>query len=407
MLDGEKYAHLRDEAVPAVPILLGPEAVDVLGAVVGPQGGTLKSIGINQIRYVPGRSILVRYKADVAWKDGRSSRESLVASAGIDVPDDVPVLAAGDVEVALWAYPNDPFLPGLPIAADPQRTRRLLSQLGVETRKTRLRLRSYRPTRRAVIEVTTPQARIYLKVVRPDRVADLQQKHTALAGALPVPHSHGWNADLGLVALQSLPGKPLRKAMESGSRRLPAAQQFISLLDSFPEAMPVSDRVTGPDERTEFYARLLKVVTPELTQRIDAIVEQTKIDDSAERVPVHGDFHSSQLLTRGTDIVGLIDVDTAGVGERRNDLAVLLAHMSSVALTTSARRRIDRYGAELIKEFDARVDPVALRRKVAAAVFGLATGPFRVGLARWPAQTERRIALVEQWIESAHAVARP
>ena len=92
-----------------------------------------------------------------------------------------------------------------------------------------------------------------------------------------------------------------------------------------------------------FHARLLSTVTPELSDRVQTIVERSAGETDADRVPVHGDFHSSQLLVRDANIVGLIDVDTAGVGSRTNDLAVLLAHMSTVGLSTATRRRIDRY----------------------------------------------------------------
>ena len=397
------FDHIVDASVPALPVLLGPESADVLATAVAPHGGSIRSSRVTQIRYTPGRAIVVRYRADVAWDGGRSTREILVAASGISVPDGSPVIAFGDIEIALWAYPNDPFLPGLATAAQPDPAGRLLSQLGVDAPSPRLRLRAYRPGRRAVIEVNTAQARVFFKVVRPHRVADLQAKHTELSTAVPVPHSHGWNKSIGLVALQAMPGKPLRLALESGRRRLPPAAQFLSMLDSFPDSSSIAT-VKGPEQKTAFHARLLKAVTPELAGRIDAIVERTSVPVEEQTVPVHGDFHSSQLLVRGPNLTGLIDVDTVGIGQRSSDLAVLLAHMSTVGLSTAARRQIDKFGAELIKEFDTVVDPAALRRKVAAAILGLATGPFRVNLARWPTQTERRIALAERWIASADQV---
>ena len=83
---------------------------------------------------------------------------------------------------------------------------------------------------------------------------------------------------------------------------------------------------------------------------------------------------------------------------------VLLGHLATVALTTKSRRSVDRYGATLIRAFDAQVNPAALRRKVAATIVGLATGPFRVNLPRWREQTERRIGLAERWLESADSI---
>ena len=137
----------------------------------------------------------------------------------------------------------------------------------------------------------------------------------------------------------------------------------------------------------------MKSVVPDLATRIDAIVTALEDPPYEDEVPVHGDFHSSQLLIRGSSLVGLIDVDTAGRGARSNDLATLLAHMSAVGLSTAARRHIDRYGRTLIDEFDQHVDPRSLRRKVAAVI--------RVNMSRWGTQSERRVALAERWMTSA------
>jgi hypothetical protein len=45
-----------------------------------------------------------------------------------------------------------------------------------------------------------------------------------------------------------------------------------------------------------------------------------------------------------------------------------------------------------------------LRCAVADVVLGLATGPFRVVEADWPAATDARIALAERWVSSARRV---
>ena len=398
------FSHIVNEAVPSVPILLGPSAEEFLEALILPQGGVVDQWRVTQIRYTPGRSLVVRYQAQVRWRDGNSTRETLVATAGLNVPEDVPVLSADGVEIAVWTFPNDPFLPGLATAAGPDRVIQLLGQVGIEAGAVKLRLRAYRPGRRAVIEARTPGARLFIKVVRPDEAPGLQHKHAELAKTVPVPHSHGWNEELGLVALQAMPGKPLSKALSSGKRRLPAAEQFVALLGSLPAPSSPSTPVPGPHERVAFHTALLKAVTPEIAGRIDEAAARTSVESTENAVPVHGDFHSSQILVRGADVAGLIDVDTAGAGSRSNDLAVLLAHMSVVGLTTGARRHIDHYGAGLIDHFDALVDPGDLRRKVAKAVLAFATGPFRVNLPRWRAQTERRLALAERWIRSADVV---
>jgi hypothetical protein len=394
-----------DPDLPELSLLLGPEAEDVLGGVLAELGARLVSSRIMQVRYVPGRSVTVQYRVEAEQHDGDKTREIFVASAGIEVPDHVPVLTADGIEIAVWRFPYDPFLPGLAPATDPDQIRDVLEQLGVKTDQVRLSTRAYRPGRRAVIEVVSPQARIFLKVLRPSRIADLQRIHGAMAGSVPVPHSLGWSEDLGLVAMQAMRGRTLRKALESGTKRLPEAAQLRSLLESLPTD-PTAPAVTGPRKHATNHAALLKAVTPEFVSRIDAIVDAVAGEPDEPTVAVHGDFHTSQVLVKGPEIVGLIDVDTVGVGYRSDDYGSILGHLATLSLISSSRRNLTRYGAALIKEFDTLVDPIDLRLAIAASVFALATGPFRVFETNWPTQTERRISLAEQWIDSAHDLSR-
>ncbi|MFB3048507.1 MAG: phosphotransferase, partial [Acidimicrobiia bacterium] len=321
-----------DPDLPELSLLLGPEAEDLLGGLLAELGARLVSSRIMQVRYVPGRSVTVQYRVEAEQRDGGGkTREIFVASAGIDVPDHVPVLTADGIEIAVWRFPYDPFLPGLAPATDPDQIRGVLEQLGVTTEQVRLSTRAYRPGRRAVIEVVSPQARIFLKVLRPSRIADLQRIHGAMAGSVPVPHSLGWSEDLGLVAMQAMRGRTLRKALESGTKRLPEAAQLRSLLELLPTD-PAAPAVTGPRRHATSHAALLKAVTPQFVSRIDAIVDAVAGEPDEPTVAVHGDFHTSQVLVKGAEIVGLIDVDTVGVGYRSDDYGSILGHLATLSL---------------------------------------------------------------------------
>ena len=402
--DPERLELIADEAVPALTVILGDELPDLLNVALAPAGARCESARVSQIRYVPSKSVTAQCEAKVKWDTGATTTETLVAMSGIQVPDHIPLVEADGVSVAVWRYPNDPFLPGLAAGADPERVRNLLARLGAPADKVRLRRRAYRPGRRAVIEAMTPRARIFLKIVRPGKVAGLQEKHTAMSDHVPVPHSYGWSEELGLIALQAMPGKTMRKAIETGTRRLPTWQQMVALLDSLPEPDAKLAPISGPVAQASHHAGLLTVVAPDLTERISAVVEAVQAAPPGEVVPVHGDFHSSQVLIRGTDVIGLLDVDTAGTGQRANDLAGLLGHLATLSLMSRRRQTFNRYGADLIAGFDRETDPQGLRLRTAAVVLGLATGPFRVQQRDWPAETERRIALAEKWIESASAL---
>ena len=392
---------IDDPEVPAVTSLMGDDASELLAAVLEEAGGRPRRHSISQVRYVPARSITVQYQVDVVWERGKPTREALVAVSGIDVPPEIPVFAADGIEIAIWRYPNDPFLPGLRAVHTPNGAGEVLSQLGAPTDTVRIRTRAYRAGRRAVLEVTTPDAQVFLKVVRPSRAPALQQLHNRLAPQVPVPHSLGWSEGLGILALQALPGRTLRRAIESHSRSLPHPGAVLELLDRFPASGGSSVRVAGPRGRVSEFGELLAAVMPSLRPRLGPIVERLHHDDSGGTDPVHGDLHASQILVDEGGIVGLVDVDTSGVGQRADDLATLLGQLTTLSLSSRARRRVDRYGAELIATFDETVDPVELRLRTAAAVLGLATGPFRVQDRNWEADTEQRVALAESWIRSA------
>lgn len=395
---------VSDPELPAAEILLGPGADPFLNSVLDTTGSRLRSYKVSQVHYVPSKSVTVQYRAEVVSADGRPESTTFVATSGLKVPDGVPVFAADGLEVAFWQFPNDPFLPGLASAADPARVSNLLERLGAPKESVKLSTRAYRAGRRAVIEASGETQRIFLKVVRPGNAAALQHAHASLAEHLPVPHTFGWSQDLGVVALQAMAGRTLRAALTARSSRVPKAADLVALLELLPQPGDTAKTVAGPHQRAAEHARLLKAVTPELGTRVRAIVERLSVVAEEPQVAVHGDFHSSQVLVNRNEVVGLVDVDTAGAGERANDLATIVGHLGTLALDSPARRDIENYGASLMRDFDLRTDPVGLRLRVSGVVLGLATGPFRVQLRQWPKVTERRVALAESWITSADEI---
>jgi hypothetical protein len=403
MIDTKQLSEIRDLGVPALVPLLGDRAVEVLNAALSPAGGTTSKVRPSQVRYLPSKSITVQYSAEVSWDGGEPTTETMVAASGVRVPDGVATLEVDDFAVHVWRYPDDPFLPGLAAATDPALVMRFMQQFGVRSDSVQLRRRAYRPSRRAVIEATTVDERAFLKVVRPKKVASLQAVHTAMIGRVPVPQSLGWSERLGIVAMQAMPGTTLRRSLEVGETQQPHAGAIVELLDALPETEATSRIVPDHLSRIEHHARLLSTVLPKLSDRIGAVTDALSGAPSDDLVPVHGDFHASQILTNGSTIVGLVDVDTAGMGRRVDDFANLLGQIATVALNSPQRVEISRYGAQLIGEFGRTVDPSKLQLATAGAIFGFATGPFRVLQENWAVETERRIALCEQWIESALA----
>ncbi|MDQ4037539.1 MAG: aminoglycoside phosphotransferase family protein [Actinomycetota bacterium] len=347
-------------------------------------------------------STIVQYGAQVRWGGGPVAKETLVMATGGRIPPEAAVLEADGVRVGIWRWPFDPDLPGLASAVDAGAVGALLAVLGMGGGTVRLTVRAYRPGRRAVIEASGTHGRVFLKVVRPHRVEALNAKHRMLAQRLPVPHSYGYSAQ-GILVLQALHGTSLRSALTGAALPLPTAPALERLLDRLPRRLAGNQMSGDHLGRAAHYADVVAGCLPEERARLDALVGRyTEVEAGEHRaVAVHGDFYEGQILVDRGLVTGLLDLDSAGTGHRIDEWATMLAHLSVLGLLHPKARRIKRYGADVLAEVEKRFPAAQLRPRVSAAVLGLATGPFRVLLPRWPERTRRRIALAEEWLTGA------
>jgi aminoglycoside phosphotransferase len=382
-------------------LLAGPAAGALLAGAVGELGGQLESWKAQQVSHRPGASTVAHYRAGVRWADGRRSDQTLVASTTMPVSLEVGRCVASRRGVTVWLWPHDPALPGLAPALDRRRLASLLRDLGLPTAgRPEAAVRSYRPGRRAVVEVTTTAgARLFLKVVRPGRAAALHRRHRLLAPHLPVPESLGWTAD-GILVLSAVPGTTLRAVLRS-SAPAPAPADLLALLDRLPAEVVDLGPARRPLDRVDHDARVLAATVPALAARAVALagrlVTAAATTDAEPTVAVHGDLYDAQLVVDTGRFTGLLDVDGAGAGARADDLANALGHLAVMAQGPSGRGRFARYLADLQTCAEAVHGPRVLRPRVAAAVLALATGPFRAQQTDWAGETERRLAVAEGW----------
>jgi hypothetical protein len=389
---------------PSLQVLLGGPAPEMWSAVLGPLAGRLRSLSATTVTLRPDGAATVRYTAAVDWADGRATRESLAATTGAEVPPGAAVLEGSSpdgrpVTVGLWRWPLDPALPGLAWAASAARTAARLAGLGIDVGSPRLRLRAYRPGRRAVVEVTSPAGRWFLKVVRPTAVADLAARHATLSAAVPVPPVLAATGD-GVVVLPGLPGTPMRAALAGDPAALPEPATLEALLDALPSvpAPPSRRDPADPVPRVQAHATVLGMVCPLLARRLERLVAAVGAAAGTHPVvPVHGDFYEAQLLVDAGAVVGLLDVDTAGPGARIDDWATLVAHLALVERLGGDPAPVAAYRARVQALLAGRRPGGELAARVAGVLVGLATGPFRVQQADWAAATEARVALAEEW----------
>lgn len=391
-------AQVADSDLPAVAVLLGGAVPGPIEAVVEAAEGSVLDCSLIQVTWWPGSSISVRYRT--AIEGGQmAGRQDLVAVAG-RIPDGAVVLDSDGDRVGVWRVPHDPVLPGLAAAVDDVQAGRLLVDLGADEGPVHTRLRAYRPGRRAVVSVDGPMHGIYLKLVRPKKVEQLHRDHRTLSEGLPVPRSLGYSRDLGLMALQAMPGRMLRDVLEDPSAILPAPEAVADLLGSLPDPPPGRAR-TSIIERVPALADMLRRVVPQDAEAIDTFTRHLGEEDVDELSPVHGDFYESQLMVEGGSIVGLLDVDTYGWGRRGDDPGVMLGHLALWRTMSSRPERVATFARSLLAVWDRLYDPSDIRRRAAATLFTLAAGPFRVQTADWPGETAARIELAHRWLDSA------
>ena len=326
-------------------LLTGPRAGELLRVALSDTGGEVLSWQASQVDHQPRRSTTAAYHVRVRWPGGAVTQERFAARAG-RTPYGALVLDDGAHRVAVWRFPHDPFLPALPVAYDPRAVAGLLRDLGLDSGPVTLRVRAYRPGRRAVVEAVGQRRRLFLKIVRPKRVESLHRRHRLLTDAgVPAPHSYGYTPE-GLLVLAALPGRSLRDVLVTGGK-VPSGRQILALLDRLPAELAVGPPRQTWAQRAYHYATVLADALPDQAETVTALGEAIVAEArSGPTVPVHGDLYESQLHVRDGRISGVLDVDTAGPGDRIDDVACLLGHLSVLATLNPARRRGDQPGAE-------------------------------------------------------------
>lgn len=284
--------------------------------------------------------------------------------------------STGD-RVAVWVYPNDPALPALEAAVFPDAAAVLLRRLGVaDVDQVTLKLEAYRPGKRAVIRVDSETGTVFLKVVRPGAAEVFAQRHNDwLAAGVPVPQVLGWSDD-GLLALAALGGVPTPDVI---TRLTP--EPFVTALIDLQEQiarLPSSDPARASlSSRLGWYERRLTASAPERGSQIHAVARRIEgllaAAPSEVQVTIHGDLHIGQLfLDPATDAIdGVLDIDTAGLGDPADDAAALYAHLIVTALVNSEQPTIVTACEELAdlweKSWRAREDTSFAPRATAIA----------------------------------------
>jgi hypothetical protein len=391
-------------------LLTSAEVQPLLAAAVEHAGGTLVSWRLQHVDSQPGWSTTATYSAAVDWPAGRRD-EILGASARVGGrrgnDDRATVFGDGGREVAVWLYPDDPDLPGLRRAASVTGLATMLAEHRVvpvppPPEAVTLEMISYRPRRRAVLKVTIEGSAggltYFVKVLREAAVAPTLQRHRLLLEAgFPAPVVAAITPDFCLV-LPRVAGRPLARALFDESMPC-SAESLVGLLDALPPAVVGLPRRPPWSDAVGSYADMVASVLPAAAAQLSWLVSEITtglagIGPGSE--PTHGDFHEGQVFVSGGMITGVVDIDTVGPGRRADDLACLLAHLSTVQrMSVEQAIGLNRLVNLWMPVFEARVDPTELRLRAAAVVISLATGPYRAQQPQWLAETATMLNAAE------------
>src|SRR5690625_5251921 len=214
-------------------LLTGPGAGGLLRSAVSNSGGVLHSWQLDHVDHRPGRSTKALYRTMVSWPelDGPQApaREELFGAGAhigereknLYVAEQTLVMTDGDINVRVWRYPHDPWLPMLPHVCYPDVVGRTLHDLGVAvgpdpSEPIVIDVVSYLPGRRAVLRASQGGRAVYLKVMQPHRTGEIVDRHERLQSAgVPVPAVIAHHN--GLVVLEELPGRLDRKSTRLNS----------------------------------------------------------------------------------------------------------------------------------------------------------------------------------------------
>ncbi|HEY5229421.1 MAG TPA: aminoglycoside phosphotransferase family protein, partial [Galbitalea sp.] len=279
------------------------------------------------------------FQLTLAGPAGQQETRLVFVEPGLDsalAPGVITVSVDGSsTPVAVWLYPSDPTLPALRTVTDTASTAAVLQGLGITYAPTGVDVVSYRPGRRAVVRVESDGPRLFLKVVEPGKAESISERHELFrASGLPVPRLLGWSVD-GVIAMTSLPGIEAQGAVS----RIVDHAAFLDQLEflcTILEAVPaVNTARPSLYNRLDWYLDRLTDRLPDDATRIAEVGAAIAVRGEEGRgfeftpVTIHGDLHLGQLFldpATPSEIAGMLDIDTAGVGDPADDAGAFYAH---------------------------------------------------------------------------------
>ena len=335
---------------------------------------------------------IVGYSCGVRTPEDAIERVTIYVNTSPAAPTDEHTVELADASgrrLTAWVYPQDPSLPSLPAVSYPVAAGVVLAKFGIAAEGASLRMEAYRPGKRAVLRVDTATDRWFAKVVHPSQAATIHDLHERFGSAgVPVPRSLGFS-DAGLVLLGELPGVPAIDVFASIDRA-----RFAHGLDELTRHIATVPVTIGAREslarRVDWYAERMEETAPVFARQTVALARVVRERYAATSVPrpvtIHGDLHLGQIFVDERDpsrITGILDIDTAGLGDPADDRGALFGHVVVSAVertsTNEAAAALAAFADELQAGWagDVRVSAIAATHLLGHALANAGRGDDR------------------------------
>ncbi|MGH8965549.1 MAG: phosphotransferase family protein, partial [Actinomycetes bacterium] len=299
---------------------------------------------------------------DVRWTPGQGCRLAYrVQAAGS--PSTFVALEVTATEWSRHDYREDPRLPGLASASDPTVLPGLLAQaFDLPIRGCRVEPVRYRPGSRCVlryeVETTAWTSRLYAKVFRPERFAEISSLGTVLAhprtGTRLVPELTAVWPDLQVMVGKEINGRVLSAVVGDAGvppgQRARLAHRLGDLLARFHQQSDIAAPHWSTDEQVDalaIAAAPVRFADARLADRLDAVLEllMARVPAAATEVLGHGGFRAGQVVLSDDDQLVVLDTDRVCRCDPGRDLGTALAHLTWQGVRQPGQRTTLR-GAE-------------------------------------------------------------
>lgn len=295
---------------------------------------TVRALEISRVR---GRAARATYEAE--WPEDvyiPNERFTLLREAGHDIQ--------------VHRFPDDPELPGLAAAADPEAALALVKKhvMAIPPRRIRVEVVRYRPGSHAVVRHRLGKAKFYARVMKPAATSALLDAAEVVARSdFSVPRIAGYWKDGAVVWTTEIPGENMRQYIRAGKQ--PDLDTLLGGLESL-WAVPVeagngrpfnlSGRYRGAKQEINIAARDHDGVRREFDRAVAAL--DPFIQSWQPRGTAHNDFYDDQMLVLPDGRLALVDFEETGPGDPMLDVGNFLAHLRWSAMSGTEKRAVFR-----------------------------------------------------------------